>query len=82
MIATKELAKAALETMDKGYAGFLCNHGFLAAFTDIEMAFTIAEEIEHCSEIYLRAFIRRLSIVNYLLSSSDNKYPNKSRISS
>lgn len=53
--ATKELAKAALDTMGKGYACFLGNHGFLAASTSLEMAFTIAEEIEHCAEIYLRA---------------------------
>ncbi|MFK7982703.1 MAG: L-fuculose-phosphate aldolase [Saprospiraceae bacterium] len=53
--ATKELAKAALKTMGKGYACFLGNHGFLAASSNVEMAFTIAEEIEHCAEIYLRA---------------------------
>ena len=53
--ATKELAKAALRTMGQGYACFLGNHGFLAASTSVDMAFTIAEEIEHCAEIYLRA---------------------------
>lgn len=53
--ATEELAKAALETMGKGYACFLGNHGFLAASPTLEMAFTVAEEIEHCAEIYLRA---------------------------
>jgi len=53
--ATKELAKAALETMGKGYACFLGNHGFLAASSSLKMAFTIAEEIEHCAEIHLRA---------------------------
>lgn len=53
--ATKELAKAALNTMGNGYACFLGNHGFLAASSSLEMAFTIAEEIEHCAEIHLRA---------------------------
>lgn len=53
--ATKELALSALRTMGKGYACFLGNHGFLAASTSIDMAFNIAEEIEHCAEIYLRA---------------------------
>ncbi|MEM6316579.1 MAG: L-fuculose-phosphate aldolase [Bacteroidota bacterium] len=53
--ATQALAKAALEAMGEGYACFLGNHGFLAASTSVEMAFSIAEEIEHCAEIHLRA---------------------------
>lgn len=53
--ATYELAKAALDTMGKGYACFLGNHGFLAASSSVDIAFTIAEEIEHCAEIYLKA---------------------------
>lgn len=53
--ATKELAKAALDAMGSGYACFLGNHGFLTAASSLDMAFTIAEEIEHCAEIYLRA---------------------------
>lgn len=53
--ATEELAKVALEGMGKGYACFLANHGFISASANLPMAFNIAEEIEHCSEIYLRA---------------------------
>lgn len=53
--ATMDLAEAALNGMGKGYACFLANHGFISAFANVHMAFNIAEEIEHCSEIYLRA---------------------------
>lgn len=52
---TQELAENALSGMGDGYATFLANHGLLTASFDIKMAFYIAEEIEHCAEIYLRA---------------------------
>jgi L-fuculose-phosphate aldolase len=53
--ATEDFARAALEGMGQGFACFLANHGFVAAAPDVHVAFTIAEEIEHCAEIYLRA---------------------------
>ena len=53
--STDDFASAALETMGQGYACFLANHGFVAAAPDVHMAFNIAEEIEHCADIFLRA---------------------------
>lgn len=53
--ATEELARCALNGMGDGYACFLANHGFIAASVNLPMAFNTAEEIEHCSEIYLKA---------------------------
>ncbi|WP_027398757.1 L-fuculose-phosphate aldolase [Anaerovorax odorimutans] len=52
---SKELAENALKGMGNGYAVFLANHGLLTTSTDIHKAFYIAEEIEHCAEIFLRA---------------------------
>ncbi|MEM1119568.1 MAG: L-fuculose-phosphate aldolase [Bacteroidota bacterium] len=52
---TMALARAALYAMVEFYACFLANHGFLAAAQSVELAFTIAEEIEHCAEIHLKA---------------------------
>ncbi|MDR2833403.1 MAG: L-fuculose-phosphate aldolase [Streptococcaceae bacterium] len=53
--ATKELAHAALEAMGKGYAAFLANHGFISAYPTIDGAFGLADEIERCADIFLRA---------------------------
>lgn len=55
MFGSPELADAALNGMGDGYACFLANHGFITAAPDLASAFNIAEESEHCSEIYLRA---------------------------
>lgn len=53
--ATPDLAKVALEGMGSGYACFLANHGFISSGPNVHMAFNVAEEIEHCCEIYLKA---------------------------
>lgn len=53
--ATPALAESALKAMGNGYACFLANHGFLSCGVDLPFAFNVAEEIELCSEIHLRA---------------------------
>lgn len=53
--ATPALAESALKGVGKGYACFLANHGFIGVGPNIHMAFNVAEEVEFCSDIYLRA---------------------------
>ena len=50
-----ELAAAAVDTMGAGYACLLQNHGVLAAGPDIGHAWALAEQIEYCAGLYLRA---------------------------
>ncbi|NLC66522.1 MAG: L-fuculose-phosphate aldolase [Clostridium sp.] len=50
-----ELAENAFKAMEDRYAVFLANHGLLTGAKDLANAFNIAEEIEHCAEIYYRA---------------------------
>jgi L-fuculose-phosphate aldolase len=52
---TKELAENAFEAMQDRQAVLLANHGLLAGAYNIATAFTVAEEIEFCCEIYSRA---------------------------
>ncbi len=52
---SSELADNAYEAMKDRYAVFLANHGLVAGALDLPNAFNIAEEIEHCAEIYYRA---------------------------
>ncbi|KYG89237.1 L-fuculose-phosphate aldolase [Metasolibacillus sp. FSL H7-0170] len=52
---TQELADNALTAMGDSKAVLLANHGLLAAGETIEEAFNIAEEIELCAEVYIRA---------------------------
>ena len=51
---TKELARNALKGMKDRKAVLLANHGMLAGADTIERAFTIAEDIEFCCELYYR----------------------------
>lgn len=50
-----ELAENAYLAMKDRYAAFLANHGLLTGSHDLPNAFNIAEEIEHCAEVYYRA---------------------------
>ncbi len=50
-----ELAVNACEAMKDRKAVILANHGVVAGANDLLNAFNIVEEIEYCSEIYLRA---------------------------
>ncbi|OPD57867.1 L-fuculose-phosphate aldolase [Bacillus anthracis] len=49
---TKQLAEAAFEGMIDRRAVLLANHGLIAGANHIKMAFTVAEEIEFCAQIY------------------------------
>lgn len=49
---TKELAKVAYEGMIDRRAVLLANHGLIAGGNNIKIAFTVAEEIEFCAQIY------------------------------
>ncbi|WP_342542153.1 L-fuculose-phosphate aldolase [Paenisporosarcina sp. FSL H8-0542] len=52
---TSELATNAFEGMKDRQAVLLANHGLLAGANNIATAFAIAEEIEFCCEVYLKA---------------------------
>lgn len=52
---TSELATNAFEGMKDRQAVFLANHGLLAGANNIATSFAIAEEIEFCCEVYLKA---------------------------
>lgn len=52
---TPELAERAFEGMKDRRAVLLANHGLLAGAQDLPNAFSVAEEIEFCCEIYWRA---------------------------
>lgn len=52
---TSELATNAFEGMKDRQAVLLANHGLLAGGNNIATAFAIAEEIEFCCEVYLKA---------------------------
>jgi L-fuculose-phosphate aldolase len=49
---TQELADAAFLGMEDRRAVLLANHGLIAGAHNVETAFTIAEEIEFCAQIY------------------------------
>ena len=50
-----ELAVNAAKAMEDRKAVILANHGVLAGANDLLNAFNIVEEIEYCSEIYVKA---------------------------
>lgn len=52
---TKELAVNAVETMGHLNAVLLANHGMNCVAHDLPMAFAIAEQLEFCAELYVRA---------------------------
>lgn len=52
---TKELAINALETMGQLNAVLLANHGMNCVAHDLPTAFAIAEQLEFCAELYVRA---------------------------
>lgn len=55
LFGTPELANAAVAYLGNGYGCLLANHGVLAAGPNIGHAFALAEQIEFCADIYLRA---------------------------
>ena len=52
---TYELAERTYEAMIDRYAVLMANHGLLTGSKDILNAFNIAEQIEHCAEVYVKA---------------------------
>jgi len=50
-----ELAQLTFEAMINRNAVFMANHGLLTGGKDILNAFNIAEQIEHCAEVYVKA---------------------------
>ena len=54
-VATDALAKSAFETMAGRKAVLLANHGLLAVGETITEAFTVAETVEYCAEVYYKA---------------------------
>ena len=52
---TKQLGTNAIKAMQGRKAVLLANHGLLASGETIEEAFNIAQQIELCAEVYIRA---------------------------
>ena len=52
---TPELARYIFDAMVDRNAAFMANHGLVTGGKDILNAFNIAEQIEHCAEIYVKA---------------------------
>ena len=55
LFGTPELAQAALEHLGAGYACLLESHGALATGPHIAHAYALAEQLEFCAAVYLRA---------------------------
>lgn len=52
---TIELAERTFEAMVDRFAVLMANHGLLTGSKDIHNAFNIAQQIEHCAEVYVKA---------------------------
>ncbi len=52
---TRELAEATCRAMEGRNAALMANHGLVAGGKDILNAFNIAEQIEGCAEVYVKA---------------------------
>jgi L-fuculose-phosphate aldolase len=52
---TRELAENTYAAMENRNAVLMANHGLLAGNNDILNAFNVAEQIEHCAEVYVKA---------------------------
>ena len=52
---TRELAEITYKAMEGRNAALMANHGLLAGAEDILNAFNIAEQIEGCAEVYVKA---------------------------
>jgi L-fuculose-phosphate aldolase len=55
LYGTAALAEAAADVMQGGYACLLESHGVLAAGPNIHHAWSTAEQVEFCADLYLRA---------------------------
>lgn len=52
---TTELAERTFDAMNERFAVLMANHGLLTGSKDILNAFNIAEQIEYCAEVYVKA---------------------------
>lgn len=52
---TPELAENAFKAMQDRKAVILANHGILTGESDLANAYNVLEEVEYCSEIYIKA---------------------------
>lgn len=52
---TPELAENAFKAMENRKAVILANHGILTGESDLANAYNVLEEVEYCSEIYIKA---------------------------
>lgn len=52
---TKELAEITFKAMEDRNAALMANHGLITGGKDILNAFNIAEQIEGCAEVYVKA---------------------------
>ena len=55
LFGTMELAQEAIRALEGRYACLLESHGTLATGPDIGYAFSLAEQVEFCADVYLRA---------------------------
>jgi len=55
LFGTMELAEEAIKALEGSFACLLGNHGTLATGPDISYAYSLAEHMEFCADIYLRA---------------------------
>jgi L-fuculose-phosphate aldolase len=55
LYGTAALGEAAADALQGGYACLLENHGVLAAGANIHHAWSTAEQVEFCADLYLRA---------------------------
>lgn len=55
VFGSEKLARYAAEAMGEGKACLLANHGLLAAGESLAAAFSLAQELEFCADVYLRA---------------------------
>ena len=53
--ATQQLADAAVKHFGRGYACLLASYGALACGPNIGRAFALAEQLEFCADVYLKA---------------------------
>ena len=55
LYGSQELAELAVAGLGSGYGCLLQNHGVLATGPDLHHAWSLAEQIEFCADLYLRA---------------------------
>ena len=52
---TRDLAEKTFSAMESRNAALMANHGLITGGTDIRDAYTVAQQIEFCAEVYVKA---------------------------